>query len=83
MYAPCTYEFFFQNSRKIQFWNNFLNWIKNLYKKPICRLKTFEWILRTCEMKKGIRKVCPISTIRYLFVAEILSMKFKEKNQSC
>ena len=72
------WNFLLKTLEKFNFGNDFINWIKILYNKPIFRLKNNGWISRTCEMKRGIRQGCPISAILYLFVAEILSLKIKQ-----
>ena len=72
------WNFLLKTLEKFNFGNDFINWIKILYNKPIFRLKNNGWISRTCEMKRGVRQGCPISAILYLFVAEILSLKIKQ-----
>ena len=57
------WNFLLKTLEKFNFGNDFINWIKILYNKPIFRLKNNGWISRTCEMKRGIRQGCPISAI--------------------
>ena len=52
-----------------------IDWNSRLYKDPIFKLKNNGWISKVCYMERGIRQGCPISSMTFLFVTEILSIK--------
>ena len=72
------WNFLIKTLHKFNFGNNFINWVRILYKKPIFRLKNNGWISKTCQMSRGIRQKCLISAILYLFVAEILALSITQ-----
>ena len=55
---------------------------KCFYNKPIFRIRDKGWISKTCNMNRGIKQGYPISTLLYLLVAEMLSLKLKSNNES-
>ena len=55
---------------------------KIFYNKPIFRIRDNGWISKTCNMNRGIKQGYPISTLLYLLVAEMLSLKLKSNNES-
>ena len=75
------WNFLFKTLEKHHFKQNFIKWMKILYKNPIFRLKNNGRISKTCPMLRGIRQGCPISAILYLFVADILALKIKNNDQ--
>ena len=74
-------EFPLRTLEKYNSKQNFIKWMKILYKNSIFRLKNNEWVSKTCPMSRGIRQGCPISAILYLFVADILALKIKNNGQ--
>ena len=69
------WNFIFETLKRFNFGDNFLQWISILYNEPIFKLKNNGWISKTCNMERGIRQGCPISSMIFLFVVEILSIK--------
>ena len=71
------WNFMWEALKRFNFGNNFINWIKILYKNPVFRLKNNGWLSKTCNMHRGIRQGCPISAIIFLFVSEILGTQIR------
>ena len=53
---------------------------KNSLYKSMFKRKNNGWLLKNCEMSRGIRQGCPISALLYLFVADILAIKINSNN---
>ena len=68
-------ELHFETLKQFNFGNEFQRWISILYKDPIFKLKNNGWISKVCDMERGIRQGSPISSMIFLFVTEIPSIK--------
>ena len=72
------WNFLIKTLHKFNFGNNFINWVRFLYRKPIFRLKK-QWLdFENLPNVKRYHQGCPISAILYLFVAEILALSITQ-----
>ena len=69
------WNFLFKVLIKFNVGDNFMKWMKILYKNPKFKIKNNGWLSKQCSMSRGIRQGCPISAMLYLFVAKMLALK--------
>ena len=70
--------FFFQKLKAFNFGKNFINWIKLLYNNNFSCVSNNGYL---SDYFLGIREGCPISTILFILVAEIIAIGIQsEKN---
>jgi hypothetical protein len=62
---------------KFNFGNKFISMIKTLYNKPIFKIKNNGWLSKPCLMQRGIRQGCPVSSLLFILVLEILAIKIR------
>ena len=63
---------------KLNFGVNFINWIKILYKNPEFVVKNNGWLSKKCSMHRGIRQGCPVSSLLFVLVVEMLAEKIRQ-----
>lgn len=71
----------FKTLEKFNFGSKFIGMIKTLYKKPTFKLKNNGWMSKPCIMQRGIRQGCPVSTLLFILVLEILAVQIKSDNE--
>ena len=74
------WPFLFKVLEKFNFGNQFIKWIKILYKNPYTTIKNNGWLSDKFPLKRGIRQGCPVSALLFILLVEVLAIKLK-KNQ--
>ena len=74
------WSFLFKVLEKFNFGNQFINWIKLLYKEPTATFKNNGWLSEKIKLKRGIRQGCPVSALLFILVVEILAINLKDSN---
>ena len=72
------WPFLFRVMEKFNFGQEFVKWIKLLYKEPCAVFKNNGWISDKINLKRGIRQGCPVSALLFILVVEVLAIKLKE-----
>ena len=55
----------------------FTNWIKILYKNPMCTVINYGHATEFFQLSRGIRQGCPISALLFLLVAETMANRIR------
>ncbi len=63
---------------RFNFGNNFINWIKILYKKPTLSIKNNGWISKDIQLSRGVRQGCPLSALIFVLTVEIMAIKLRD-----
>ena len=74
------WSFLINTLSHFNFGSNFINWIKILYKNPKAIIKNNGHLSNTITLKRGIRQGCPVSSLLFILVMEILGSKIKNDN---
>ena len=64
--------------KKINFGNNFINWIKILYCDPKIVVKNNGYLSRQIKIEQGLRQGCPVSAILFILCIEILALNIDQ-----
>ena len=64
--------------KKLNFGNYFIKWVEILYKNPEFVIKNNGWLSKKGQMKRGIRQGCPISSLLFVLVVEMLAEKIRQ-----
>jgi hypothetical protein len=70
--------FMYSTLKKINFGNNFINWMQILYSNPTFRIKNNGWISKDITMSRGIRQGCPVSALLFILVVEIMACNIRD-----
>ena len=73
------WPFLFKVLEKFNFGNQFIKWIKILYKNPYTTIKNNGWLSDKFPLKRGIRQGCPVSALLFILLVEVLAIKLKKK----
>ena len=73
-------NFLFKTLEYFGFKNNFIQWIKTLYSNNNTFVINNGWISKPFKPQRGIRQGCPISSLLFIMVAEILAIKIRQNN---
>lgn len=75
------WSFMFYTLQKLGFGNNFTQWIKMLYTKPMASIKNNNQISKPFIMNRGTKQGCPLSGLLFNLVTEPLAAKVRsDKN---
>ena len=77
-YDNVDHIFLFQLLERVGFKRVFTSWIETLYKNAYGRILNYGWISDKFGIQKGVRKGCPLSTLLFIIVAEVLALKIKQ-----
>ena len=71
-------DFMIKALRRFNFGENFIDWIKLIYSKPLSCVTNNGYSSEFFETERGIRQGCPVSAILFVIVAEILSINIRQ-----
>ena len=71
------YNFMYKALEKFNFGQNFIKMVKTLYNEPIFKIKNNGWFSKSSTMQRGIRQGCPVSSLLFVFVIEILAIQIQ------
>ena len=74
------HNFMFSVMKKINFGDNFIQWIQILYNESKFKVKNNGWLSKDYKMTRGIRQGCPVSCLLFLLVVEVMSTKIRKSN---
>ena len=74
-----TVEWIFMNQvlKKFGFKNDFTHWVKILYNNISASVINYGWISENFNIERGIKQGCPLSSLLFIIIAEILSTKIR------
>ena len=75
------WNFIFKVLEKFNFGDDFIRWIKLLYKNPTFSVKNNGWISKKQKMYRGIRQGCPLSALLFIIVVEILGIQIRNNKR--
>lgn len=64
--------------KKFNFGDQFIRWVKTLYKKPKICIKNNGHISEEFEINRGIRQGCPLSALLFIIAIEVLALRVKQ-----
>ena len=70
----------FKILQSFQFEENFINWIKTLYRNPSSIVENNGYISKPILINPGIRQGCAISAMIFILFIEILALKLKQNS---
>lgn len=73
------HQFLFGVLKQYGFGENFIKWIKILYKDVRSQIKCNGFVTDTFKLTRSIRQGCPLSALLYSLVAEALGLALKEE----
>ena len=62
----------FKTLRKFGFGNDFIEWVKMLYKNAESKVKVNGFLSESIRLQRGVRQGDPLSPLLYALVAEVL-----------
>lgn len=71
--------FLFDVLRRFNFGENFTKWIMILYKGALTKIKCNGFLTDAFKISRSIRQGCPLSSLLYSLVSELLGLAVKEK----
>lgn len=74
------HEFLFKTLKHFGFKNGFIKWIKTLYSNCQTYVLNNGWISKPFKPKRGVRQGCPISSLLFIIVAEIMALNIRNSN---
>ena len=72
------WDFIFSALDKFQFGEQFKQWIKLLYYRPIAAIKNNGYLSNDISLFRGVRQGCPVSALLFILCMEILSNSIKQ-----
>jgi len=67
--------------KSFNFGQNFIRWIKILYKKPIILIKNNGWMSEPIATKRGIRQGCPVSAMLFILAIELMAINIRATDE--
>ena len=80
-YDNVSHNFLFYLLKKLNFGKSFIQWIQSMYTKAKGRVMNHGWISESFNIERGVRQGCPLSSLLFIIVAEVLAMKIKQNNR--
>ena len=71
------HKFLFKALEKYGFGNSFIHWIKLLYSNACTKLNINGFLTANIPLKSGVRQGCPLSSLLYVLVIEILALQLR------
>lgn len=75
------HEYLFRILQQFGFGDNFIKWLKILYKDSKSQVKCNGFITETFKLTRSIRQGCPLSALLYSLVAEALGLAITEEKE--
>ena len=72
------HDFLFAVMKKYNFGNIFITWLKQLYKNATTTILINGYETDTIPLSRGVRQGCPISSLLYVLVIEILGLQLRQ-----
>ena len=72
------HDFLFAVMKKFKFGNIFIKWLKQLYKNATTTILINGYETGTIPLLRGVRQGCPISSLLYVLVIEILGLQLRQ-----
>ena len=66
---------------KFGFNNSFINWIKSIYHNISTSIQNNGWLSDSFHPQRGLRQGCPISSLLFIIVAEIMATNIRNNNE--
>ena len=76
-----SHKFLFKTLQKFGFGDNFIRWIKIIYKNVTSTVKVNGFLTDKINIKRGLRQGCPLSALLYVLCSEVLSINIR-KNEN-
>ena len=73
-----SHDFLFSVLKKINFGQSFIKWVKTIYTNSESCLSNNGWTSKPFKIQRGIRQGCPLSTLLFLLVVEILGDRIRK-----
>ena len=74
------WDFLISVSAKFNFGENFIKWVKLIYKSPRALIKNNGWLSEQIKQGRGIKQGCPLSALLFLLAVEILGILIRKEN---
>ncbi len=72
------WDFITETLKQYNFGDNFISWIKILYKNASFTVKNNGWLSECTKMERGVRQGCPVSAMLFILTVEIMSIHIRE-----
>ena len=72
------WDFLFKTLNKFNFGQEFQQWIKLLYVKPIASVKNNGYFSEEFEVSRGVRQGCPVSSLLFVLCMEVLANSVRQ-----
>jgi len=73
------HKYLFDVLKSFGFGENFIKWVRILYKGAVTRIKCNGFLTECFRIKRSIRQGCPLSALLYSLVAEPLGLAIKQE----
>jgi hypothetical protein len=73
-----SHKFLIKTLRKFGFGENFIKWIKIIYKDVSSTVKVNGFLTEKISIKRGLRQGCPLSALLYVLCSEVLSINIRK-----
>jgi len=75
------WNFMIETLKQYNLGDNFISWIKILYKNASFVVKNNGWLSESTKMERGVRQGCPISAMLFILAIEIMSIHIRTHNE--
>lgn len=75
------HKYLFNVLKKFGFGENFIKWVRILYKGAVSRIKCNGFLTKCFRITRSIRQGCPLSALLYSLVAEPLGLAIKQEKR--
>ena len=75
------WRFMFKTLQKFGFGNDFVQWVKLLYKGAESMVKVNGFLSEPIRLQRGVRQGGPLSSLLYVLVAEVLAISVRSEKQ--
>ena len=72
------HEFLYRTLKAFGIGENFITWIKQIYKNAVTRVKVNGFLSENIPLKRGVRQGDPLSFLLYLFNIELLALQLRQ-----
>ena len=81
VFDSISWQFLHRTLEAFNFGPYFRNWIKILYSNPQCCVTNNGYSSQFGGLSRGIRQGCPISTLLFLLVVEIMAIHIRQNKK--
>ena len=71
------HEFLFKTLKAFGIGDAFIHWIRVIYSNATTRIKVNGFLTDNVPLNRGVRQGCPLSSLLYVLVIEILALQFR------